>query len=237
MASVTLGTMAHYIPEQFIDDLLMRVDIVDLIEDRVPLKKAGRDYSACCPFHQEKTPSFTVSPGKQFYHCFGCTAHGNAIGFLMNYDHLDFVEAVKALAARVGMEIPENRAGGSKKSAQTGNLATCLLQAKQYFQHQLRQHPQRQQAVDYLKQRGISGKIAARFELGFAPDSWQGLSNQIGKDNASINLLEQAGLVVCKNRQRAYDRFRNRIMFPINNHLGQLVVLAPGRWLMNNPNT
>jgi len=215
--------MGGYIPAQFIDDLLARTDIVDLIEDRVPLKKAGRDYSACCPFHQEKTASFTVSPGKQFYHCFGCAAHGNAIGFLMNYDHLDFVEAVKSLAARAGMTIPDASPGISKKSAQTGNLQTCLQQARQYFQTQLRQHPQRQQAIDYLKERGISGEIASRFELGFAPDSWQGLLDQVGNNTASINLLEQAGLVVRKNQQRVYDRFRNRIMFPINNRQGQLV--------------
>ncbi len=221
--SVTLGAMGGYIPEQFIDDLLTRTDIVDLIEDRVPLKKAGRDYSACCPFHQEKTASFTVSPGKQFYHCFGCAAHGNAIGFLMNYDHLDFVEAVKALAARAGLALPQTRPGSHKQPTQTGNLTNCLLQAKQYFQLQLRQHPQRQQAVDYLKERGVNGEIAARFELGFAPDSWQGLLDQVGKDRTSISLLEQAGLVVRNNQQRAYDRFRNRIIFPINNRQGQLV--------------
>ncbi len=219
--------MGAHIPEQFIDDLLTRTDIVDLIEDRVPLKKAGRDYSACCPFHQEKSPSFTVSPGKQFYHCFGCGAHGNSIGFLMNYDHLDFVEAVKTLAARANMEIPgprpDHRPHNSKKQDQTGSLSNCLEQANTYFQQQLRQHPQRQQAVDYLKNRGISGEIAAQFGLGYAPDSWQGLLIHVGSNPSRIQLLEQAGLVIRKNPQRTYDRFRNRIMFPINNRRGQLV--------------
>jgi len=221
--SDTLAAMAGHIPEQFIDDLLTRTDIVDLIEDRVPLKKAGRDYTACCPFHQEKTASFTVSPSKQFYHCFGCGAHGNAIGFLMNYDHLDFVETVKTLAARAGLIIPESRSVSEKKTKNTENLSTCLLQAKHYFQQQLRQHPQRQRIVDYLKNRGISGEIAARFELGFAPDSWQGLLEQLGTSSTRIQLLEQAGLVVRKNPQRVYDRFRSRMMFPINNRQGQLV--------------
>ncbi|OGT21133.1 MAG: hypothetical protein A2V90_07050 [Gammaproteobacteria bacterium RBG_16_57_12] len=213
--------MAGRIPQQFIDELLARVDLVELINARVNLRKAGREYSACCPFHDEKTPSFSVSPHKQFYHCFGCGAHGNAIGFLMAYDNLNFVEAVEDLAARSGLPIPREMTESAGDSHQA--LYTVLQQAADYFKRQLRSHPRAPQAVAYLKGRGVSGEIAARFDIGYAPPGWDNLIQELGGGKTQEALLLEAGLAIRKEGGGCYDRFRERIMFPIRDGRGRVI--------------
>ncbi len=216
--------MAGKIPQQFIDDILARTDIVELIDSRVPLKKAGKDYQACCPFHNEKTPSFTVSQSKQFYHCFGCGAHGTALGFLMEYDNLDFVEAVQELADGLGLEVPREDDGAPQRPAvDTKALFALTEQANRFYQKQLREHPQKQQAVDYLKQRGLSGQIAKRFALGFCADEWRAINTALGKDDRARQQLTEVGLLIKKNAGDYYDRFRHRIMFPIRDLRGRVV--------------
>ncbi|MDO9009696.1 MAG: DNA primase [Thiobacillus sp.] len=204
------------IPRDFIDTLLARVDIVDVIDRRVSLKKAGQNYQACCPFHNEKTPSFTVSPTKQFYHCFGCGAHGTALGFLMEYEHMSFPDAVAALAQDVGLPIPES-AQDSDRPKPPPALWDALEQAAQFYRQQLKSSPR---AIDYLKQRGLTGTIAARYGMGYAPDDWSPLK-QVFNDY-SADALAASGLVIDNERSR-YDRFRDRIMFPIKNIKGQIV--------------
>ena len=216
--------MAGRIPKQFIDELLTRTDIVDVIDSRVPLKKAGKDYKACCPFHEEKTASFTVSADKQFFHCFGCGVHGTAIGFLMDYEHMSFVEAVEELARRAGLPVP--REGGDVVESEKDNgadLVDLLREAARYYRMQLREHPQSGRAVDYLKGRGITGEIAHEFGLGFAPDGWDNLLRALGKDDTSREALARAGLAVKKESGGYYDRFRDRIMFPIEDYRGRVV--------------
>jgi DNA primase len=216
--------MAGRIPKQFIDELLTRTDIVDVIDARVPLKKAGKDYKACCPFHEEKTPSFTVSADKQFYHCFGCGVHGTAVGFLMDYEHMSFVEAVEELARRAGLAVP--REGGAVVESTQDNgadLLDLLRDAARYYRLQLREHPQSGRVVDYLKGRGITGEIAHEFGLGFAPDGWDNLLRALGKDDAGREALTRAGLAVKKENGGYYDRFRDRIMFPIEDYRGRVV--------------
>lgn len=216
--------MAGKIPQEFIDELLERVDIVDIIDQRVPLRKAGKDFQARCPFHDERTPSFTVSQSKQFYHCFGCGAGGNVISFLMDYDHMEFPEAIEELAGRVGMQIPrEARHAGSPDKTKRDTLLPLLERAGRYFQSQLRKHPEAGAAVEYLKQRGLSGEIAQRFELGFAPDSWDALIRALSSGADDLPELERAGLVIRGEADRFYDRFRGRIMFPIRDHRGRTV--------------
>ena len=215
--------MAGRIPEKFIDDLLARVDIVDVIDARVPLKKAGKDYKACCPFHEEKTPSFTVSADKQFYHCFGCGEHGTAIGFLMNYDHMSFPEAVRELAAKVGMEVPEEAQASAETASRNDTLLELLKQADQYYRRQLREHPDAGRATGYLKGRGLSGEIAAEFGLGFAPPGWDNLTKAIGRDEQTREDMVTAGLAVRKDQGGYYDRFRERVMFPIHDYRGRIV--------------
>ncbi len=213
--------MAGRIPQQFIDELLSRTDIVELIGEYVPLKRAGKEYTACCPFHDEKTPSFTVSPAKQFYHCFGCGAHGTALGFLMEYEHMDFVEAVHELAARVNLPIPaENEAKGKPPRENTG-LHDILEQVSRWYRRQLREHPEGKRAIRYLKERGLTGETAAAFELGFAPPGWDSLLRAFGRDHH--RLLVEAGLIVEKGDGKHYDRFRGRIMFPIRNVRGKVI--------------
>jgi DNA primase len=202
------------IPRDFIDTLLARVDIVDVIDRRVPLKKAGQNYQACCPFHSEKTPSFTVSPTKQFYHCFGCGAHGTALGFLMEYEHMSFPDAVAALAQDVGLPVPESGEPGRPKPPPA--LWDALEQAAQFYKQQLKQSPR---AIDYLKKRGLTGAIAARYGIGYAPDGSP--LKQVFADY-SADALAVSGLVIDGDRGR-YDRFRDRIMFPIKNVKGQIV--------------
>jgi len=219
--------MAGRIPKQFIDELLTRSDIIDVIDARVPLRKAGKDYKACCPFHEEKTPSFTVSADKQFYHCFGCGAHGSAIGFLMDYEHMSFVEAVEELAARAGLTVPKEAGTAFEKEKDTGaDLIELMREAARFYRQQLREHPQAGRAVDYLKGRGITGEIARDFDLGFAPDGWDNLLRALGKDDATREALARAGLVVKKDSGGYYDRFRDRVMFPIEDHRGRIVAFG-----------
>jgi DNA primase len=219
--------MAGRIPKQFIDELLTRSDIIDVIDARVPLRKAGKDYKACCPFHEEKTPSFTVSADKQFYHCFGCGAHGSAIGFLMDYEHMSFVEAVEELAARAGLTVPKEAGAAFEKEKDTGaDLIELMREAARFYRQQLREHPQAGRAVDYLKGRGITGEIARDFDLGFAPDGWDNLLRALGKDDATREALARAGLVVKKDSGGYYDRFRDRVMFPIEDHRGRIVAFG-----------
>jgi DNA primase len=214
--------MAGRIPQNFIDELLNRVDIVDVIDSRVSLKKAGREYQACCPFHNEKTPSFTVSPGKQFYHCFGCGAHGNAIGFLMDYENLAFPEAVEELARSVGMEVPHEVTAGSPADERRLDHYSLLEKADRFYRGQLRQHAQATRAVDYLKARGLSGEIAQTFGLGYAPPGWDSLAKHL-HDAASRKLAVELGLLVQKDDGGCYDRFRDRIMFPIRDRRGRCI--------------
>jgi DNA primase len=223
------------IPRDFIDTVLARVDIVDVIDRRVPLKKAGQNYQACCPFHNEKTPSFTVSPTKQFYHCFGCGAHGTALGFLMEYEHMDFPDAVAALAQDVGLPVPES-AQEPERPKPPPALSNALDEAAQFYRQQLKQSPR---AIDYLKKRGLTGQIAARYGIGYAPDGSP--LKQVFKDYLA-DALVACGLVV-ENQGRRYDRFRDRIMFPIRNVKGQIVgfggrVLGEGEpKYLNSPET
>src|SRR5450830_1496167 len=210
------------IPESFIQELLSRVDIVNVVDRSVPLKKAGANYMACCPFHNEKSPSFTVSPTKQFYHCFGCGAHGTAISFLMEHQGLSFVEAIHELAKQVGMIVPQetrdtSQADQAFKKAMP-DMQDAMLQASQYYRTQLKGAPQ---AIEYLKSRGLSGQIAARFQMGYAPTGWQNLAD-IFSDYQS-DLLKTAGLVIENEQGRRYDRFRDRIMFPIHDQKGQVI--------------
>ncbi len=211
------------IPESFIQDLLARVDIVDLIDSYVPLKKAGANYAACCPFHSEKTPSFTVSPTKQFYHCFGCGAHGTAIGFVMEYQGIGFIDAVKELAGRSGMQVPEaeGRAFHDEKPGQTRTLIEVMARAAAYYKEQLKRSPR---AIEYCKKRGLSGEIAARFGIGYAPDGWQNLQTVFPDYNAEA--LHAAGLVIDNDSGRRYDRFRDRLMIPIVNPKGDIIAFG-----------
>jgi len=211
------------IPDSFIQDLLARVDIVDLVDAYVPLKKAGANYAACCPFHNEKSPSFTVSPTKQFYHCFGCGAHGTAIGFVMEYQGVGFIDAVKELASRAGMQVPESegRSVKDEKPGQTRTLIDIMARAAQYYKDQLKVSPR---AVEYCKKRGLSGEIAGRFGMGYAPDGWQNLQAVFPDYNAEE--LKLAGLVIENEAGRRYDRFRDRLMIPIINPKGDIIAFG-----------
>ncbi|MCB1758267.1 MAG: DNA primase [Gammaproteobacteria bacterium] len=211
--------MAGRIPANFIDDLLARVDIVDLINSRVALKKAGKEYQACCPFHDEKTPSFTVSREKQFYHCFGCQAHGSAISFLMEYDNMDFVEAVEELALREGVSVP--REESDQRGPDHRPLYTLLERVADYYRQQLRSKTG-ERAVNYLKSRGLSGEIAAEFGIGFAPPDYQNLTCLAASDEDARGLWT-TGMLAESDNGRRYDRFRDRIMFPIRNNRGFII--------------
>ena len=215
--------MAGKIPQQFIDELISRVDIVDIINTRLPLRKAGRDFMAVCPFHDEKSPSFSVSQEKQFYYCFGCGASGSAISFLMEYEHMDFVEAVHDLASFVNLTVPVDSAADDRPKADYKNLYDILGKVALFYQQQLRQHDTAAQAVEYLKGRGLSGEAAARFGVGFAPSGWDTLESHFNHDAASVKLLEQSGMLVKKDKGGYYDRFRNRIMFPIHDSRGRVI--------------
>jgi len=238
--------MAGLIPQQFIDDLLARVDIVDVIDGYVPLKRAGRNYQARCPFHDEKTPSFTVSQEKQFYHCFGCGANGTAIGFLMEHAGMTFPEAVEELANKVGLTVPHEGGDDSapRPASDRSDLYELMELAVRYYCRQLREHPQRELAVAYLKQRGISGELAAEYELGYAPDGWDNLLTALGKSDAAIRRLARVGLLIEKDSGRGhYDRFRDRILFPIRDRRGRAIgfggrVLGDGEpKYLNSPET
>jgi DNA primase len=227
------------IPESFIQELLFRTDIVDLIDAHVPLRKAGANYAACCPFHSEKTPSFIVSPTKQFYHCFGCGAHGTAIRFLMEYSGQSFVEAVKELAAKAGMQAPEDDTARPHDGPKVQALTEIMERAAKYYYEQLKHS---EKAIAYLKQRGVSGEIAQKFGIGYAPEGWQNLASAF--EDYSIAGLQQAGLVLHSEQSgRLYDRFRDRVMFPIMNQKGEIIAFG-GRVLgegepkyLNSPET
>lgn len=226
------------IPQSFIDDLVSRVDIVQVIDARVPLKKQGREFAACCPFHNEKTPSFTVSPAKQFYHCFGCGAHGTALGFLMEYEHLDFMEALKTLADQAGVQMPADTGGNSGDSFKP--LYAVLERAAHLYRKALHDSPD---AIAYLKQRGVNGKIAAEFDLGYALPGWDTLGKALGDEPEMHKALLTTGLTVHKDDGHAYDRFRARIMFPIRDTRGRIIAFG-GRVLdkeepkyLNSPET
>jgi DNA primase len=216
--------MSGRIPQAFIDELVARSDIVEIIGARVPLKKAGREFRACCPFHNEKTPSFWVSPDKQFYHCFGCGVHGTAIGFLMAYEKLGFPDAVADLAQRAGLELPKEALG--PRDAGGGDLYEVMTRASRFFEQNLSDNPR---GRDYLKGRGIDAGTAERFSLGYAPDSWNALLNRFGSDEEQRRKLLQLGLIIerdTRGGERAggfYDRFRDRLMFPIRDSRGRVL--------------
>jgi DNA primase len=218
--------MAGLIAQGFIDDLLNRTDIVEVVSSRVQLKKSGKNYTACCPFHQEKTPSFSVNHEKQFYYCFGCGAGGNALGFIMDHDHLDFPEAVEELAKRAGVEIEHEDSSAPQKPRQAVDspLYALLTAASDYYRAALKSHPQRDAAVSYLKKRGVSGVIARDFALGFAPPGWDNLSKHLGGDSLQQKALVDAGLLAENaESKRRYDRFRDRIIFPIHDSRGRII--------------
>jgi DNA primase len=228
------------IPDSFKQDLLNRVDIVDVVSRYVQLKKGGANYLGLCPFHSEKTPSFTVSPAKQFYHCFGCGVHGNAIGFLMAYASMGYVDAMKDLASQVGMQVPESRPPTPQEAARREretSLGEAMEKAMEFYRGELKKSPR---AIEYLKGRGLTGEIAARFRIGYAPDDWQGLKSSF-EDYAKPFLVE-AGLVI-ENEGKRYDRFRDRVMFPILNARGAVIgfggrVLGQGEpKYLNSPET
>ncbi|MCX2543965.1 DNA primase [Pseudomonas kribbensis] len=238
--------MAGLIPQSFIDDLLNRTDIVDVVSSRVQLKKAGKNYTACCPFHKEKTPSFSVSPDKQFYYCFGCGAGGNALGFLMDHDNLDFPQAVEDLAKAAGMEVPREEGGRSHKPRQPTDspLYPLLTAAADFYRQALKSHPARKAAVDYLKGRGLTGEIARDFGLGFAPPGWDNLFKHLSSDTLQQKAMIDAGLLI-ENAEtgKRYDRFRDRVMFPIRDTRGRIIAFG-GRVLgddkpkyLNSPET
>lgn len=236
--------MASRIPQQFIDDLLDRADIVEVIDRRVSLKKSGRNYMACCPFHDEKSPSFSVNQEKQFYYCFGCGAGGNAIGFLMDYERLDFPRAVEVLADAAGLEVPREATVFHQEPQQKRNIYTILEKAADYFCQQLREHPDKQRAIDYLKARGLSGEIARDFSIGYAPPGWDNLLNSLGGSEEDKQLLIDGGMLIDKPEEnKCYDRFRDRIMFPIRDNRGRVIAFG-GRVLgddkpkyLNSPET
>jgi DNA primase len=220
--------MSGLIPKQFIVDLIDRADVVEVVGRHVQLKKAGKEFKACCPFHDEKTPSFTVSPAKGFYHCFGCGAHGNALDFLMEYDHMDFVEAVESLAASMGLEVPREE---SQRPARSYDALFELMQrAERYYQAQLKNN---ETAVGYLRHRGIDGATAKRFGLGYAPAGWSNALDKFGTSREKIERLLAVGLVIRKDNGRHYDRFRERVMFPIRDARGRCIGFG-GRVLGND---
>ena len=200
------------IPQDFIQQLLARVEIVDVIDKHVKLKKSGQNYSACCPFHNEKSPSFSVSPTKQFYHCFGCGVHGTAISFLMEYNGMQFRDAVKELAEGVGMTMPleANREEAVERAHEAATLGEVMMAAMNFYRRELKKAPK---AIEYFKGRGLTGEIAAKFGLGYAPDDWQGLKDAVEDYTASS--LAECGLVIDNDQGKRYDRFRDRVMFPI----------------------
>ena len=230
------------LPQAFIDQVLDRTDIVDVVDRRVKLKKAGKNYSACCPFHQEKTPSFSVNPEKQFYYCFGCGAGGNALGFVMDYERMEFREAIESLAQAAGIELPPEEADAAPQVDHQKPLYEAMEKATRVYESQLRKHPSRGRVVDYLKQRGLSGEIARDFRLGFAPEGWDNLMTTLSSEE-EIGQALTAGLLIENDSGRKYDRFRDRVIFPIVNQRGKVIAMG-GRVLgdgkpkyLNSPET
>ena len=230
------------IAQAFIDQVLDRTDIVDVVDRRVKLKKAGKNYSACCPFHQEKTPSFSVNPEKQFYYCFGCGAGGNALGFVMDYERMEFREAIESLAHAAGIEMPPEEAESTTQTDNQKPLYEAMEKATRLYQSMLRQHPTRARGVDYLKQRGVSGEIARDFRIGFAPEGWDNLMSTLDSADEIQHALT-SGLLIENDSGRQYDRFRDRIIFPIVNQRGKVIgmggrVLGDGKpKYLNSPET
>jgi DNA primase len=212
--------MTGRIPQAFIDELLARADIAEIVGARVALKRAGSNLKGLCPFHAEKTPSFSVSPTKGFYHCFGCGQHGSAIGFLMAYDNLSFPEAVEALAEMLGMEVPRDAVQADERKGEHDELYALLREADQIYRAALRDSPK---AIAYLKKRGIDGPTAGRFSMGYAPDGWDTVLKALGTSDARLAQLKVAGLLSENDGGRRYDKFRDRIMFPIRNARGQII--------------
>ncbi|WP_312684393.1 DNA primase [Stenotrophomonas chelatiphaga] len=230
------------IPDAFIDDLLARSDIVEVVGSRVPLKRQGKEYSARCPFHDERSASFTVSPTKQFYHCFGCGAHGTAISFLMNYDRLEFLDAVDELAKRVGMEVPRSENPRNAQQQDEGReLYSALDAAARFFQKNLEDS---EKARTYLDGRGVDEANRTRFQIGYAPDGYSGLRDALGKDERRMKLLDRAGLFSKNDRGHVYDKFRDRVMFPIFDRRGRVIAFGgrvfekdDGPKYLNSPET
>ena len=236
--------MAGRIPQSFIDNLLDRLDIVEVIDRRVSLKKSGQNYTARCPFHDEKTPSFSVNQQKQFYYCFGCGAGGNSIGFVMDYERLDFPQAIESLAVTAGLEVPRETAVFREPPEQKRNIYTILEKATDYYRKQLKEHPNKQRAIDYLRTRGLNGEIARDFDIGYAPPGWDNLLKELGQTDTDKQLLIDSGMLVAKEEEnKLYDRFRDRIMFPIRDNRGRIIAFG-GRVLgddkpkyLNSPET
>ncbi len=228
--------MGGLIPDSFIEELLGRADIVELIERHIPLKRNGREFQACCPFHDEKTASFTVSPQKQFYHCFGCGAHGSAIGFLMKYEGLEFVDAVEELARQAGMTVSRDATAARKP---TDGLLDMMQAAAKWYQDQL---PLNDEAIDYLKSRGLSGEIAKEYGVGFAPAGWNHLTDALGGNSEKLALLQRGGML-SEGKSGSYDKFRHRIMFPIHDRRGRVIgfggraLADDGPKYLNSPET
>ncbi|HGF4916511.1 TPA: DNA primase [Vibrio parahaemolyticus] len=223
--------MAGHIPRSFIDDLLARLDIVDIIDARVKLKKKGKNYGACCPFHNEKTPSFSVSQEKQFYHCFGCSAHGNAIDFMMEFERLEFVEAIEELASYLGLDVPrEQRSGGGGQfnsgpqasSSEKRSLYDLMGSIAQFYRNQLKQ-PSSKVAIEYLKDRGLSGEIVQKFGIGYVADEWDLVRKNFGQNKDNQDMLVTGGMLIENDKGNRYDRFRGRIMFPIRDRRGRVI--------------
>ena len=228
--------------QTFIDQILDRTDIVDVVDRRVKLKKAGKNYSACCPFHQEKTPSFSVNPEKQFYYCFGCGAGGNALGFIMDYERMEFREAIESLAQAAGIDMPAEEVDSAPQVDNQKPLYESMERATKLYEGFLRQHKDRGRVVDYLKRRGLSGEVARDFRLGFAPEGWDSLMQTL-PDEASVGHALTAGLLIENDKGRKYDRFRDRVIFPIVNQRGKVIAMG-GRVLgdgkpkyLNSPET
>lgn len=220
--------MAGRIPDQFIDELLARTDLTDVVASRISLKKTGQNYSGLCPFHNEKSPSFSLNPNKQFYYCFGCGAGGNAISFVMEHDHLDFVDAIEMLAKDAGMEVPREQ-GAPDRYEQNAELLKRLSESSQFYQQQLTQHPDKKKATDYLsKDRGLSGQIAKVFGVGYAPPGWDNLLKKVGTRAESQEQLLMGGMLIEKKDQPGhyYDRFRDRIIFPIRDSRGRVIAFG-----------
>ncbi|HCM0860920.1 TPA: DNA primase [Vibrio parahaemolyticus] len=243
--------MAGHIPRSFIDDLLARLDIVDIIDARVKLKKKGKNYGACCPFHNEKTPSFSVSQEKQFYHCFGCGAHGNAIDFMMEFERLEFVEAIEELASYLGLDVPREQGSGGggqfnsgpqASSSEKRSLYDLMGSIAQFYRNQLKQ-PSSKVAIEYLKDRGLSGEIVQKFGIGYVADEWDLVRKNFGQNKDNQDMLVTGGMLIENDKGNRYDRFRGRIMFPIRDRRGRVIgfggrVLGEGTpKYLNSPET
>jgi len=210
--------MSGLIPQHFINDLIARIDIVEVIGKRIEIKKAGKEFKAICPFHDDSNPSLTISSAKGFYHCFSCGAHGTALGFLMDYEHLGFVEAIESLSSDLGIDIPYEK--NSKPPKRNNDLFVFMDKIQEHYQNNLKNN---KKAIDYLKKRGINGKTAKRFNIGYAPHGWQNILDHFGQSNSEIKQLLSLGLIIKKDNNEHYDRFRNRIIFPIRDNRGRFI--------------